>query len=139
MTPFASGTQPQPFGLPADSHAGLRCVHRRLRSVREKTVSETYLLTKYVYAKRHVKVTIDGPPATWNADITAKVTYEFPFNVPGIGRMLGRKGWDGRYYFSITSQATIPNEGPQNEGNTNTTNRLESAMEHSNKLHGRST
>jgi len=124
MTPFASGTQPQPFGAPPIPTLDSGAYIGAYELFAEKTVSETYVLTKYLYTKSHVKVTIDGPPATSNADITAKVTYEFPFNVPGIGMILGRKGWDGRYYFSMTSQATIPNEGPQNEGNTNTTNSI---------------
>jgi hypothetical protein len=89
-----------------------------------KEVSRQYLLAKYGYATRHVKVEIAGPPANWNSDITAKVTYEFPFNVPGIGRILGRRGEFGRYYFSLTSQATIPNEGPQDDQNTTTKNSI---------------
>ena len=76
------------------------------------------MLSKYGYATRHVKVEIEGPPEEADADITAKVTYEFPFNVPGIGRILGHRGDDGRFYFSLTSQATIPNEGPRDNRNT---------------------
>jgi hypothetical protein len=123
MTPFASGTQQSQTGLPPipslDSGAYIGAYHLFAK----KAVSDRYLLAKYDYATRHVRVRIDGPPATWNADITAKVTYDFPFNVPGIGMLLGRRE-QGRYYFSLTSQATVPNEGPQNEGNTNTTNSI---------------
>jgi len=119
MTPFSSGTQPlvatapNPQDLPgALKYLGAYQLYAK------NLVATKYLLAKYAYATRHAAVTIEGPPATWNADITAKVTYDFPFNVPGIGRILGRKGWDGRYYFSLTTEATVPNEGPQNDRNS---------------------
>ena len=124
MTPFASGTQPGRFGgppLPSFDAEAYDFVYRRFA---KKPVAKNYLLSKYDYATRHVTVQIEGPPVGSNADITAKVTYDFPFNVPGIGRLLGRRGFDGRYYFSLTSQATIPNEGPQNEGNPTAQNSI---------------
>ena len=65
-----------------------------------------------------MKVEIEGPPEHWDSDITAKVTYRFPFNVPGIGRLLGKRGIDGSYYYDITSAATMPNEGPQDDRKT---------------------
>lgn len=118
MAPFASGTQSVRQSLPAPSAAANAPFYwGAYKAFTNSPVAEKYLLAKYGYASRHTKVTIKGPPATWNADITAEVTYEFPFNVPGIGRLLGRRG-DGGYYFSLTSQATIPNEGPQNDRNT---------------------
>jgi Flp pilus assembly protein TadG len=119
IAPFASGTQsviasaPSPNSI-ADSAAYLAAYN----AFAEKPVAAKYLLSKYGYASRHTKVEIAGPPATWDADITAKVTYEFPFNVPGIGRLLGTRGIDGRFYFPLTSQATIPNEGPQGDRKT---------------------
>jgi Flp pilus assembly protein TadG len=124
MTPFASGTQPGRFGTPPIPTLDSGAYIGAYQLFAKTKVSSRYLLAKYDYAKRHVKVKIDGPPATPTADITAKVTYEFPFNVPGIGMLLGHKGEGGRYYFSLTSQATIPNEGPRNEGNSTTKNSI---------------
>jgi hypothetical protein len=118
MTPFASGTQPlissaTPEALP-DSAPYVAAYELYAK----KRVSITYLLTKFSYATRHTKVEIEGPPEKWDADITAKVTYEFPFNVPGVGRIMGKRGLDARYYFTISSEVTLPNEGPQNEDKT---------------------
>ena len=79
--------------------------------------SNKYLAAKYGYASRNVKVTLEGPPEKSDTPITAKVTYQFPFNVPAIGRMLGKSGPDG-YFFNISSTATIPNEGPQDNRKT---------------------
>jgi hypothetical protein len=120
MTPFASGTQPLSSNIPTDSDAiadGL-IYYTAYRAYTQDPVTMKYILSKYGYATRHVKVEIDGPPTEADADITAKVTYEFPFNVPGIGRILGERGDDGRFYFSLTSQATIPNEGPRDNRST---------------------
>jgi Flp pilus assembly protein TadG len=119
MTPFASGLQPLTSSVPTPDAAVDSALYlAAYNAFAEDPVAAKYLLAKYGYASRHTEVSIEGPPATWDADITAKVTYDFPFNVPGIGRLLGRRGFDGRYYYSLTSQATIPNEGPQNNRNT---------------------
>ena len=126
MTPFASGTQSALSSVPTsgDSAGDFARLLLAYKAYGKDSVATTYLAAKFGYATRHVTVSIAGPPATWNADITAKVTYEFPFNVPGIGRILGHRGFDGRFYFSITSEATVPNEGPQNDGNTTTRNSI---------------
>jgi hypothetical protein len=115
MVPFASGTQGgllQAASVDAIAYAGAYHAYAK------RPISDKYLMSKYGYAKKHVKVEIAGPPTSWDADITAKVTYDFPFNVPGIGRLLGQRGFDGRYYFAITTEATVPNEGPQDNRKT---------------------
>ncbi|MBL8798566.1 MAG: hypothetical protein JNM56_32015, partial [Planctomycetia bacterium] len=50
---------------------------------------EQYLIAKYRFAKRSGRLRLD-PPGTpaWNADITATVTYDYPFNILGVGRLL---------------------------------------------------
>src|SRR5262245_36265033 len=123
MTPFASGTQPKAFGIPPIPNMDSGAYLLTYQGFADKKVSEKYLLAKYDYATQHVKVQIDGPPTSATGNLTAKVTYDFPFNVPGIGMLLGTK-IGGRYYFRISSEATMPNEGPQNEGNTKTTNSI---------------
>ena len=115
MTPFASGTHGgllSAASIDGIAYAGAYELYVK------KPISRKFLLQKYGYAKEHTKVEIAGPPATWDADITAKVTYDFPFNIPGIGRMLGKKSFDGKYYFQITTQVTVPNEGPQDNRKT---------------------
>lgn len=122
MVPFASGTQSlaQTVPLPDDvgddltdaaTDAGSYWLSYQLYA--KNPVSNKYLAAKYGYALRHMKVKIDGPPEKGDDDITATVTYEFPFNVPGIGRLIGSRGPDGGYYFKLTSSATMPNEGPK--------------------------
>ena len=115
MTPFASGTH---GGLLNAVTVDSLAFQGAYLAYAKKPISPKYLANKYGYAQGHVKVEIEGPPEHWNSDITAKVTYEFPFNVPGIGRILGRRGFDGTYYYDITSTATIPNEGPQDDRET---------------------
>jgi len=115
MTPFASGTH---GGLAAAASIDAIAYAGAYHAYAKRPISDKFLMSKYGYAKQHVQVEIAGPPTAWNADITAKVTYEFPFNIPGIGRMLGRRGSDGRFYYTITSAATMPNEGPQDDRKT---------------------
>lgn len=120
MTPFASGTQPAIVTAPTDPQvAGDAVIYwGASKAFANQPVAFKYLLSKYYYASRHVTVSIEGPPAEWNSNITAKVSYEFPFNVPGIGRILGHRGLGGVYYYTLTSEATIPNEAPQNGTNS---------------------
>jgi hypothetical protein len=119
ITPFATGMRSLPESLPGSGdlkNAGYYVA--AYETFAKNTVSAKYMLAKYGYATRHTKVTIEGPPTSWNGDIKAKVTYEFPFVIPGVARIFGRRGADGRYYFPITSEATIPNEGPQDDRKT---------------------
>ena len=119
MVPFASGTQSAFSSVPVspDSLKGFPAYWLAYQAYAKDPVANKYILSKYGYASRHVKVTIAGPPATSDAPITAKVTYDFPFNVPGIGRLLGKQGVDG-YYYTISSEVTIPNEGPRDNRKT---------------------
>lgn len=114
MTPFASGMKtPIPKTMPT----GWVKYMLAYEGYSDEPVAESYLLKKYVYAQSHTKVVIKGPPQSWDADISATVTYEFPFNIPGIGRIFGKRNLTG-YYLPITSTATLPNEGPQDNRKT---------------------
>jgi Flp pilus assembly protein TadG len=119
MVPFASGMQPKAASTPQSGDIANSANYIAAYKVFAKqSISTKQLLAKYGYATRHMTVTIDGPPAHWDSEIKAKVTYEFPFNVPGIGRLFGRRGADGGTYFTITSEASVPNEGPQDDRKT---------------------
>ncbi len=118
MVPFASGTQPLLDSAAPDAIGDAAMYGLAYQFYAKKPVPTEYLAMKYGYAVRNTKVEIEGPPEKWDADITAKVTYEFPFNVPGVGRIIGKAGLGGRYTFSISSEVTLPNEGPQNEDKT---------------------
>ena len=80
----------------------------------EDPVSAAYVRKKYQNAASKVSVRTDGPPSTWDANVTVTVTYESPFRVPGIGRLLGEDGGNGRYYFPLETSVTLRNDGPQN-------------------------
>lgn len=119
MVPFASGTQGILSSVPTDDTTvadGL-AYWGAYQAFAKDPQSSKYLAAKYGYATRNVEVQIEGPPAKSDAPITAKVTYHFPFNLPGIARILGTLGPDG-YYFEISSTATIPTEGPQDDRKT---------------------
>jgi Flp pilus assembly protein TadG len=121
MVPFASGTQNSLDldQIPTDKDTlaeGIAYVGV-YNAYAAKPESSKYVAAKYAYASRNVEVEIEGPPEKSDTPITAKVTYHFPFNIPGIARILGDKGPDG-YYFNISSTATIPNEGPRDNRKT---------------------
>jgi hypothetical protein len=119
MVPFASGTQGLISNLPTDPQTATNGLlyMGAYNLYAAKPESNKYLAAKYAYASRNVKITIEGPPEKSDTPITAKVTYQFPFNIPGIARILGDKGPDG-YFFNISSTATIPNEGPRDNRKT---------------------
>ena len=80
----------------------------------DEPVSQAYVRKKYGNAANSLTITTDGPPSSWDSDITVTVKYECPFRIPGIGRLLGEQGSDGGYYFPLTSKVTLQIEGPQN-------------------------
>ena len=92
MTPFASGTH---GGLEKAATAEAVSFDAAYHAYVKTPISDKFLLSKYGYAQEHVKVEINGPPTEATAPITAKVTYEFPFNIPGIARLFGKRGADG--------------------------------------------
>jgi hypothetical protein len=115
MTPFASGTNPTIRDAGSvtafPEAAGYGLAYKRFA---KDPVANSYLLAKYSYARQHVKVKFEGPPKTWKSEIKVQVTYEFPFNVPGVGRLFGTyHPVDQKYYYKITSQAILSNEGPK--------------------------
>ena len=75
---------------------------------------EKYLLAKFSYAQRAVNVSVDRTEDGSN-EITANLTYEFPFNIPGVSRIFGEQRDDGSYYFPIKSSVTLMNEAPQTD------------------------
>jgi hypothetical protein len=75
------------------------------------------LQRQYRYASRAVHVTAAarrrGEP--WEEDLEVTVTYDFPFSMPIVGRLLGTKTADGRYVWPVKAKATLPMENPANE------------------------
>jgi Flp pilus assembly protein TadG len=116
MVPFASGTQSAVSSIPTNLEGAPNplAFWGAYQAYANDPVDEKYLLAKYAYALANVRVTIAGPPVKSTDPINVKVIYQFPFNVPGIGRILGEPG-PGGYYFPISSEVTIPNEGPRDD------------------------
>ena len=117
MTPFASGTNlsfRDVASVPAAEEAGRYWV--AYQGFAKDPVSHTYLLAKYSYARQNVRVKFAGPPSTWKSDVKVTVSYDFPFNVPGIGRLFGKPKFNGTgigYYYTISSEVSLANEGPK--------------------------
>jgi Flp pilus assembly protein TadG len=119
MVPFASGAQSAISSIPTnlDGAPNPLGFWGAYQAYAKDPVAEKYLLAKYAYAIANVEVTFVGPPVKSADPIKVKVAYRFPFNVPGIGRILGEPGVGG-YYFPIASEVTIPNEGPRDDRKT---------------------
>ncbi len=121
FTPFASGTKASVLDLPHAAKATLftgKLEAYKLLAGHESPVSMTVLGKKHVNARRFLKVKVKKHPQAWDDDITVDLEYRFRFNVPGVGRLLGKRNFDGHYYFPIRTEVTLQNEGPQNDDQT---------------------
>jgi hypothetical protein len=123
FVPFASGTQPiRPLDAgKVASIVGNRRTAAFLLANKEfasQSVSAKYLTKKYLNAHMALNVTFDGAPSAWNSPIKVTAEYRYPFQVPGIGRLLGKRGLDGRFYYPLRTTVSLPNEGPQNKTQT---------------------
>lgn len=81
-----------------------------------------YVVNKYRWAQwatsgTYQRKLLGSPEETWNADITATISFKRPFHAPVIGRFLGQR-FDGPggpiYLRTITSSVTLQDEAPQN-------------------------
>mgnify|MGYP001817789573 CR=1 FL=1 len=110
MIPFASGSNRSQTPS-AESDDAYRTAYDEWA---DDAVADSYLQSKQRDAAGNVRVSIEGPPASWESDITAVVSYDYPFRLPGIGRLIGEPSERGGYTFPLTSRATLPGDGPQN-------------------------
>ncbi len=108
MVPFGSGAI-----RGSDSSPTGEAYVRAYRQWVTTRVSRGYVRAKMSDVEEHLSVSIDGPATAWNSDITAEVTYKFPFHVPGIGKLIGQQA-PGGFVFPLTSRVVLQNEGPQN-------------------------
>lgn len=108
MIPFASGSRPgQTAVAPGD-------FNEAYQEWAEQTVSSKYAQQKISDAKQHVQVSIGGKPEEWDSEIRVTVVYDFPFHVPGIGKLIGEPSSDGGYVFPLRTELSWQNDGPQN-------------------------
>ena len=115
FVPFASATQ----GLTLDAASTSSARYLAASKMFSSDASLKYLAKKYSYAMRAIDISITKPES-WDDDVTATVTYEFPFNIPGVARIFGERRADGSWYLPITSSVTLQNEGSQGASNTST-------------------
>ncbi|MCA9132893.1 MAG: hypothetical protein KDA45_07050 [Planctomycetales bacterium] len=114
MLPFASGNSPGDAQSAAGNAADREVYRQAYQSWVEDGVAAGYVAAKGRSAEQRLRVSLNGLPASWQADIEVTVTYDYPIHVPGLGPLLGTPGAAGGYDFSLTSRVTLPNDGPQN-------------------------
>ncbi len=111
MLPFASGSTPS-----GGSETSSDEIVSAYEDWAEDGVTSGYVRAKAADVAKRLTLKIEPQPSEWDSELRAVVTYEFPFHVPGIGQLLGTRGSDGIYVFSLRSEAVIGNDGPQNAG-----------------------
>jgi len=116
MIPFASGSTQHAAG----SNGGNELVPSVLTAAElfrgGRFVNPNYLVRKVRYAASHTRVSgIDRGSNAPDALLTARVEFEAPFHIPGIGRILGQASGNGYFVIPVKSTATLPSESPQNE------------------------
>jgi len=118
FVPFASGSSSNRGSNDSATSSDAGKYYESYSAYVDESVSEAYVNKKYKNAFSSLDVETNGPPVSWDSDITVTVSYECPFRIPGIGRLLGEEDGNGGYYFPLTSQATLQNDGPQNDTQT---------------------
>lgn len=108
--PFANGSD-RSSGQGTSTDADYR---KAYRDWADDAVADAYLQSKQRDVINRLQVTFDGPPASWDSQIVAEVTYRYPFRIPGIGRLIGDADGDG-FAFPLTSRVTLSGDGPQND------------------------
>ncbi len=112
MVPFASGSKTS--GV-SDEMPQVEDYVAAYSSFVSSPVSDSYVRAKCRNAAANTTVKATDAPGQWSSDIEVTVTYQFPFRLPGIGRLFGTRGDDGNFYCELESQVTLQNDGPQNE------------------------
>lgn len=111
MLPYASGVAQSP--APADSERGERIIRANTDWV-QNPASNGYLRSKFADSAERLSVELGASPASWDAQISATITYRFPIHVPGLGPMIGESDSNGGYVFPLRTKVTLQNDAPQN-------------------------
>jgi Flp pilus assembly protein TadG len=120
MVPFASSSDlhTRGAGASATPSTAARNYLRACQAYNRGHAPASYLLAKYGYAEKATQVQQLTRPPTWDADVTVRISYEAPFTVSVIGRILGKRApWPSAHFYTYTivSEATLQNEAPKNE------------------------
>ena len=124
MVPFASGLHSisGTSSNSAKSQEFLNAHKAYVKGHAKKPLKDQYILNKYCYAEENTEVTLEGEgdgSEPWKKNIVTTVSYDAPFLLPYIGKLLGgrKKVVKGRslYCYAIESKAALLNECPMND------------------------
>ncbi|MDA1018112.1 MAG: hypothetical protein O3A00_27105 [Planctomycetota bacterium] len=124
MTPFASSFRRHQQHSSIAAHVNERhnrdyfAAYRRMPSNRQ---TRRYVSHKRNYAALATTTEIEAPANDPDGEITVTVNYEFPFNLPGAGRVFGRVApWPGAHFRTrtITSTVRFTIQGPRGRRRT---------------------
>lgn len=111
MLPFASGSTNNANA--SDAFDNLEAINAAHQDWINDPVAESYLKAKATDVSAHLAVELGSAPQAWDAEITATVTYQYPFRVPGLGPLIGERQGNN-FVFPLKSKAVLHNESPQN-------------------------
>ena len=118
FVPFASGLRPTPSASDSKGKQQyLKAYQEYCAQIGAPGDYARFIGRKYDYAHAAISTsteTIDHEEK-WNEDIAVTVTYEFPFSVPIVGRLLGRHKSGDLFVYDIRSTTTLQIENPQND------------------------
>lgn len=117
MLPFASATQRSSDGSASQDNVAQDTYDQAYREWAQEAVARGYVAAKFRDATSHLKISMERPTA-WDAPLNVRVTYDYPFHVPGLGRLLGEESGTGGYTFPLSSDIVLHNDGPQNSTQT---------------------
>lgn len=122
MVPFSSGLHP---GNSSNSQKAssdyLKAYKAYTQGESKNKVRDEYVLNKYRYADGAVSVSLasQGNGEIWKKDVEATVSYEAPFLLPYVGKLLGGKqkaiGGAKVTCLTIQSKAALLQECPMND------------------------
>ena len=124
MTPFASSFKRHQQHRMISVHTNNRhnqnyfAAYQRMPSNRQ---TRKYVSHKRNYAALATTTEIEAPANNPDGEITVTVSYEMPFNLPGAGRVFGRRApWPGARFRTrkITSKVRFTLQGPRGRRRT---------------------
>ncbi len=113
MVPFASATQRPSSTSGTQDNINQDDYDGAYRDWAQQAVARGYVAAKFRDATSNLQIAMERPTA-WDAPLRVRVTYNYTFHVPGLGRLLGEESGEGDYSFPLSSQVVLHNEGPQN-------------------------
>ncbi len=93
-----------------------RTLYSKIYSHPQSPADLDYVGRKFIYAAAMTSVTLKEKSNTFNAELTAEVSYAMPIHIPGAGRIMGQLHWTGKgYYRIVKAKAALPLETPESD------------------------